>query len=83
MTASHGRVWWRQRLTRPAAGLAQRIVVVTDADGTLAEPGAQSVEVQAALDFLAARAFRSSSIRAARDRKWSGCIRRSRFARRS
>ena len=55
MTASHGRVWWRQRLTRPAAGLAQRIVVVTDADGTLAGPGAQSVEVHAALDFLAAR----------------------------
>ena len=49
-------LWWRQSFTQPAAGLARRIVVVTDIDGSLLEPGSRSVpDERAALDFLAAR----------------------------
>jgi mannosyl-3-phosphoglycerate phosphatase len=48
-------IWWRQRFTQSAAGIAQRIVVVSD-DRTLSEPGAYSLpDVQAAVNFLAAR----------------------------
>lgn len=49
-------LWWRQPFTRPADGLAQRLVVVTDIDGSLLEPGTPSShDERAALDFLAAR----------------------------
>src|SRR5437016_3013169 len=49
-------LWWRQSFTQPAAGLAQRLVVVTDIDGSLLEPGTRSLpNERAALDFLAAR----------------------------
>ena len=56
MPAPSTRVRWRQRLTEPAAGMVQRIVVVTDIDGSLLEPGTRSLpDERAALDFLAAR----------------------------
>ena len=56
MPARSTRVWWRQRFAEPAAGMAQRIVVVTDVDGALLEPGTRSLpDERAALDFLAAR----------------------------
>lgn len=49
-------LWWRQQFAQPAAGMAQRIVVVTDIDGSLLEPGTRSLpDERAALDFLAAR----------------------------
>lgn len=49
-------LWWRQTFTQPADGLARRLVVVTDVDGSLLGPGARSVrEDRVALDFLAAR----------------------------
>jgi mannosyl-3-phosphoglycerate phosphatase len=49
-------LWWRQSFTQPADGLAQRLVVVTDIDGSLLEPGTRSKpDERAALDFLAAR----------------------------
>jgi mannosyl-3-phosphoglycerate phosphatase len=49
-------LWWRQPFTQPAAGPAQRLVVVTDIDSTLLSRGTGSLPDQrAALDFLAAR----------------------------
>jgi mannosyl-3-phosphoglycerate phosphatase family protein len=49
-------LWWRQSFTAPATGLAQRLVVVTDIDGSFLEPGTRSLpDERAALDFLAAR----------------------------
>jgi mannosyl-3-phosphoglycerate phosphatase len=49
-------LWWRHPLTQPATGLAQRLVVVTDVDGSLLEPGNRSrPNERAALDFLTAR----------------------------
>ena len=43
-------------MAQPAAGLAERLVVVTDIDGSLLEPGTGSLpNERAALDFLAAR----------------------------
>jgi mannosyl-3-phosphoglycerate phosphatase family protein len=49
-------LWWRQSCTQPATGSAQRLVVVTDIDGSLLEPGTRSLpDDRAALDFLAAR----------------------------
>lgn len=48
--------WWRTSIAQPAAGLAQRLIVVTDIDSSLLEPGTRSLPDQrAALDFLAAR----------------------------
>jgi mannosyl-3-phosphoglycerate phosphatase len=48
-------LWWRDA-TQPAAGLARRLVVVTDIDGSLLEAGGRSLPAErAALDFLAAR----------------------------
>jgi mannosyl-3-phosphoglycerate phosphatase len=49
-------LWWRQPFAQPGDGLAQRLVVVTDIDGSLLEPGTRSLpDERAALDFLAAR----------------------------
>jgi mannosyl-3-phosphoglycerate phosphatase family protein len=49
-------LWWRKSFTQPATGVAQRLVVVTDIDGSLLEPGTRSLpDERAALDFLAAR----------------------------
>src|SRR5437879_13916960 len=49
-------LWWRQPFAQPATGLAQPLVVVTDVDGSLLEPGTRSLlDERAALDFLAAR----------------------------
>ena len=49
-------VWWRTSIAQPAVGLAQRLIVVTDIDGSLLEPGTRSLpDERAALDFLAAR----------------------------
>jgi mannosyl-3-phosphoglycerate phosphatase len=48
--------WWRHSTSPPATGVAARLLVVTDIDGSLLEPGTQAVpDEQAALDFLAAR----------------------------
>jgi mannosyl-3-phosphoglycerate phosphatase len=48
--------WRRQTFTRPATGLAQRLMVVTDIDGSLLEPGTRFLhDERAALDFLTAR----------------------------
>ena len=48
-------LWWRQPPAQPAAGTPPHIVVVTDIDGSLLEPGTRSrPEERAALDFLAA-----------------------------
>ena len=50
------RLWWGQPFTRSPVGMAQRIVVVTDVDGSFLEPGTRSLpDERAALDFLAAR----------------------------
>src|SRR5262245_1333356 len=49
-------LWWRRPLPRPAIGLAQRLVVVTDVDASLLEPGTRSIAAErAALEFLADR----------------------------
>jgi mannosyl-3-phosphoglycerate phosphatase len=49
-------LWWRQPFTQPADGLAGRLVVVADIDGSLLEPGTGALpDERAALDFLAAR----------------------------
>ena len=49
-------LWWRRRPTEPATGNARRIVVVTDLDASLHEPGTRQLpDGRAALDFLAAR----------------------------
>src|SRR5918996_1377967 len=49
-------LWGRQPFAQPAAWTAQRLVVVTDIDGSLLEPGTRSLhDERAALDFLAAR----------------------------
>ena len=49
-------LWWRQPFAQPATGLVRRLVVVTDIDGSLLEPGTRSLpDERAALDFLAAR----------------------------
>jgi len=49
-------LWWRQPFTQHAAGLAQRLVVVTDIDGSLLARGTRSMpDERTALDFLAAR----------------------------
>jgi mannosyl-3-phosphoglycerate phosphatase len=54
--SSNRPLWWRQPFTQPATGSAQRLVVVTDIDGSLLEPGTRSLpDERAALDFLAAR----------------------------
>ena len=56
MSGNKRPLWWRHSFTQPAAGLAQRLVVVTDIDGSLLEPGIRSLPGErAALDFLAAR----------------------------
>ena len=49
-------LWWRQPFAQPATGAARRVVVVTDIDGSLLEPGTHSLhEERAALEFLTAR----------------------------
>src|SRR5215510_6997235 len=49
-------LWWRQPFAQPATGAARRVVVVTDIDGSLLEPGTRSLhDERAALDFLATR----------------------------
>jgi mannosyl-3-phosphoglycerate phosphatase len=49
-------VWWRSAVAQPAVGLATRLVVVIDIDGSPLEPGRPSLpDERAALDFLAAR----------------------------
>jgi mannosyl-3-phosphoglycerate phosphatase len=49
-------LWWRQHFSEPADGAAQRLIVVTDIDGSFLEPGARSLsDERAALDFLAQR----------------------------
>ena len=49
-------LWWRQPFAQPATGAARRVVVVTDIDGSLLEPGTRSLhEERAALEFLTAR----------------------------
>ncbi len=54
--SDHKPLWWRQPFTQPAVGTAQRIVVVTDIDASLLEPGARAKSGErAALDFLVAR----------------------------
>jgi len=56
MSASRASTSWRRRFTHPVAGIAQRIVVVTDVDGALLEQGTRSrADVQEAVDFLTAR----------------------------
>jgi mannosyl-3-phosphoglycerate phosphatase len=56
MSSSNRPLWWRQPFTEPAVGSAQRLVIVTNIDGSLLEPGTQSLpDERAALDFLAAR----------------------------
>jgi mannosyl-3-phosphoglycerate phosphatase len=48
--------WWRKPFAQPATGFARQLVVVTDIDGSLLEPGTRSLsDERAALDFLAAR----------------------------
>jgi mannosyl-3-phosphoglycerate phosphatase len=48
--------WWQQSFTQPATEFARRLVIVTDIDGSLLEPGGRSLpDERAALDFLAAR----------------------------
>jgi mannosyl-3-phosphoglycerate phosphatase family protein len=48
-------LWWRHSLSQPATGLASRLVVVTDIDSSLLEPGNTSAPVERlAIDFLAA-----------------------------
>ena len=50
------RLWWGQSFTQSSVGMAQRIVVVTDVDGSFLERGTRSLpDERAALDFLAAR----------------------------
>ena len=54
--SGHTPLWWRLPGSRPAAGSAPRLVVVTDIDGSLLAPGSRSLpHERAALDFLAAR----------------------------
>jgi len=49
-------LWWRQPFAQPATGAAKRLVVVTDIDASLLEPGTRSLrDERAALDFLTAR----------------------------
>jgi mannosyl-3-phosphoglycerate phosphatase len=49
-------LWWRNTLAEPAVGLARRLIVVTDIDASLLEPGTRSLlDERAALDFLEAR----------------------------
>src|SRR5438128_1171150 len=56
MPANNMPLWWRRPMTVSATGTARRIVVITDIDGGLLEPGTRSLpDERAALDFLAAR----------------------------
>src|SRR5918996_613074 len=56
MPGNNTPLWWRHPITHPAVGRAQRIVVVTDIDGSWLEAGRRSPpDERAALDFLAAR----------------------------
>ncbi len=56
MSAGKASSWWEQHSAQPAAGIAQRIVVVTDVHATAPTEGMRSLpEAQAAVDFLAAR----------------------------
>ena len=50
------RLWWRSAPAEPADSSARRLVVVTDIDDSLLEPGARALPSErAALDFLSVR----------------------------
>ena len=50
------RLWWRSAPAEPAANSERRLVVVTDVDDSLLEPGARALPSErAALDFLSIR----------------------------
>jgi mannosyl-3-phosphoglycerate phosphatase len=50
------RLWWRNAPAEPAVSSARRLVVVTDIDDSLLEPGALALPSErAALDFLSVR----------------------------
>jgi mannosyl-3-phosphoglycerate phosphatase len=49
-------LWWQQPFAQRAVGVARHLVVVTDIDASLLEPGTRArPDERAALDFLAAR----------------------------
>lgn len=49
-------LWWRNTLAKPAVGSVERLIVVTDIDGSLLGPGTHvPSRERAALDFLALR----------------------------
>jgi mannosyl-3-phosphoglycerate phosphatase len=49
-------LWWRSFPAEPTVDSARRLIVVTDIDGSLLEPGAEALPSErAALDFLAVR----------------------------
>ena len=55
MTSSTRSLLWPQSAARPVPDSARQLVVVTDIDGSLLEPGTRSLgDERAALDFLAA-----------------------------
>src|SRR5262249_35794145 len=48
--------WWRHSVEHPIEEFAQRLLVVTDIDGSLLQPGTRSLpDERAALEFLSAR----------------------------
>lgn len=48
-------IWWRRPDAEPASGRARQIIVTTEVEGSLLEPGGRSLfEQRAGLDFLAA-----------------------------
>src|SRR4030095_8757919 len=50
------RLWWRSAPAEPAVSSARRLVVVTDVDDRLLEPGARAMPTErAAPDFLSVR----------------------------
>jgi mannosyl-3-phosphoglycerate phosphatase family protein len=56
MTTADAPLWWRQPPVQPDGAAPPRIVVVTDIEGSLLEPGTRSrPEERAALELLAAR----------------------------
>jgi predicted mannosyl-3-phosphoglycerate phosphatase (HAD superfamily) len=56
MMSENRPLWWQQPFTQAATELTQRLVIVTDIDGSLLDPGTRSLpDERAAIDFLAAR----------------------------
>jgi len=69
-------LWWRSFPAEPTVDSARRLIVVTDIDGSLLEPGAEALPCErAALDFLAARPERDAGERQAGEEPHEALIR--------